>query len=258
MNFVATSRKLPELVQGNITQKIVNSTNANHQPTRPTSGCFVSGRKYLNDLKKERWLRFQYFLCLWELFCFFRVPYFCSVFCHEVNQCIQQISGAGGTWSGCTLVDQSWMESFWVGFEPWIYYLLLRLVPYCWWFRNPAPVDGRNLDGSKVQKMACEVIAVIGWSVLVYLPSDGSEIRRSPVEVGCLSHYLHGFIHPRWVFSPDFEASTVWLRPVCSPLWNPDWQMLLETSDLILPSWESQGTPPMPTPPRNKASLRDY
>ena len=27
---------------------------------------------------------------------------------------------------------------------------------------------------------------------------DGSEIRRSPVEFGRLSHYLQGFIHPRW------------------------------------------------------------
>ena len=25
---------------------------------------------------------------------------------------------------------------------------------------------------------------------------DGSEIRRSPVEVGSLSHYLRGFVHP--------------------------------------------------------------
>ena len=24
------------------------------------------------------------------------------------------------------------------------------------------------------------------------------EIRRSPVEVGSLSHYLQGFMHPRW------------------------------------------------------------
>ena len=29
---------------------------------------------------------------------------------------------------------------------------------------------------------------------------DGSEIRRSPVEVVGLSHYLQGFIHPRWLF----------------------------------------------------------
>ena len=29
---------------------------------------------------------------------------------------------------------------------------------------------------------------------------DGLEIRGSPVEVGSLSHYLQGFIHPRWVF----------------------------------------------------------
>ena len=27
---------------------------------------------------------------------------------------------------------------------------------------------------------------------------DGSEIRRSPGEVGSSSHYLQGFIHPRW------------------------------------------------------------
>ena len=32
---------------------------------------------------------------------------------------------------------------------------------------------------------------------------DGSEIRLSPVEVGSLSHYSQGFIHPRW-WSPDF------------------------------------------------------
>ena len=31
---------------------------------------------------------------------------------------------------------------------------------------------------------------------------DGPEIRRSPVEVGSLSHYLQGFaIHPRWFFA---------------------------------------------------------
>ena len=32
---------------------------------------------------------------------------------------------------------------------------------------------------------------------------DGSEIRRSPVEVGSLFQYLQGFLHPRW-WSPDF------------------------------------------------------
>ena len=37
---------------------------------------------------------------------------------------------------------------------------------------------------------------------------DGSEIRRSPVEVGSLSHYLRGFIHVRWVFA-GFLPSTV-------------------------------------------------
>ena len=28
--------------------------------------------------------------------------------------------------------------------------------------------------------------------------ADGSEIRQAPAEVGSLSHYLQGFIHPRW------------------------------------------------------------
>ena len=27
---------------------------------------------------------------------------------------------------------------------------------------------------------------------------DGEEIRLSPAEVGSLSHYLQGFIRPRW------------------------------------------------------------
>ena len=40
------------------------------------------------------------------------------------------------------------------------------------------------------------------WKRVVPLNNtvDGSEIRRAPVEVGSLSHYLQGFIHPRWLF----------------------------------------------------------
>ena len=37
---------------------------------------------------------------------------------------------------------------------------------------------------------------------------DGSEIRRSPVELDHLPHYLQGFIHPRWLFGIS-EPSTV-------------------------------------------------
>ncbi len=47
-------------------------------------------------------------------------------------------------------------------------------------------------------------------SLVPYLgdtPVGGSEIRRSPVEVGSLSHYLQGFIHPRWL--AGFYPSTV-------------------------------------------------
>jgi len=28
----------------------------------------------------------------------------------------------------------------------------------------------------------------------------GKKIRKSPVEVGILSHYLQGFLHPGWLF----------------------------------------------------------
>ncbi len=41
--------------------------------------------------------------------------------------------------------------------------------------------------------------------------ADGSEIRLSPVEVGSLSGYLRGFIHPRWLFGIS-EPSTVRLQ----------------------------------------------
>ena len=41
---------------------------------------------------------------------------------------------------------------------------------------------------------------------------DGSEIRRSPVEVGSWSHYLQGFINPRWCRIS--EPSTVWVYMV--------------------------------------------
>ena len=39
----------------------------------------------------------------------------------------------------------------------------------------------------------------MGWlSATVKYEMDGSKIWRSPVEVGSFSHYLQGFIHPRW------------------------------------------------------------
>ena len=39
------------------------------------------------------------------------------------------------------------------------------------------------------------------------------EIRRSPVEVGSLSHSLHGCIHPRWLFGISSSNSTNHLPP---------------------------------------------
>ena len=40
------------------------------------------------------------------------------------------------------------------------------------------------------------------------LTVDGSEIRRTPVVVGRLSHYLWGFANARWLFGIS-EPSTV-------------------------------------------------
>ena len=36
------------------------------------------------------------------------------------------------------------------------------------------------------------------------------EIRRSPVEVGSISHYLQGFIHPRWLFGISEPSTVCW------------------------------------------------
>ncbi len=39
--------------------------------------------------------------------------------------------------------------------------------------------------------------------------------RRSPVEVGSLSHYLRGFIHPRWCRISSINS--MWLNICCRP-----------------------------------------
>ena len=36
-----------------------------------------------------------------------------------------------------------------------------------------------------------------------------AEIQRSPVEVGSLSHYLQGFIHPRWCRISAINSITI-------------------------------------------------
>ncbi len=58
---------------------------------------------------------------------------------------------------------------------------------------------------------------------------DGSEIRRSPVEVGSLSHYLQCFIHPRWL---DGISSINGISPKTSVLyftnlkeWSLSWEV---------------------------------
>ena len=50
--------------------------------------------------------------------------------------------------------------------------------------------------------ISLEMVETLGIFCLLLLMA---EIRRSPVEVGSSSHYLQGFIHPRW-FSRRISA----------------------------------------------------
>ena len=60
------------------------------------------------------------------------------------------------------------------------------------------------------------IIAALIWMDLGQTVG-GSEIRRSPVEVDSLSHYLQGFIHPRWCrFSEPLTVAPVCKRPLAA------------------------------------------
>ena len=50
----------------------------------------------------------------------------------------------------------------------------------------------------------------------LYHTVHGSEILRSPVEVGSLSRYLQGFLHPRWcrISEPSTVSCQVRIRIV--------------------------------------------
>ena len=71
---------------------------------------------------------------------------------------------------------------------------------------------------------------------------DGLEIRGSPVEVGSLSHYLQGFIHPRWVFGIS-EPSTVCFWPSEIPKFE-DAKPILEKFSLLYIRFSAFGTSP--------------
>ena len=43
---------------------------------------------------------------------------------------------------------------------------------------------------------------------------DGT--NPAPVEVGSLSHYLHGFVHPRWLFWISKPSTVVYVVSCCS------------------------------------------
>ena len=60
---------------------------------------------------------------------------------------------------------------------------------------------------------------------------DGSEILRSPVEVGSLSHYLQGFIHARWLFGISSINSNI-LCEVCVEVQRAVMHSIEESSQL--------------------------
>ena len=65
------------------------------------------------------------------------------------------------------------------------------------WIKTVSPTQGLILccmDHTGRRK--CELVKNTGNTVILLM----AEIRRLPVEVGSLSHYLKGFIHHRWLF----------------------------------------------------------
>ena len=64
--------------------------------------------------------------------------------------------------------------------------------------RNPHWCFGPTVIGMNLRLNAKFDPASTSWISSSRDTVDGLEIRRSPVEVGSLSHYLQGFIHPRW------------------------------------------------------------
>ena len=96
--------------------------------------------------------------------------------------------------------------------------------PWCqldYWWCGLTFTSARRLaandDWMAVNILLCKFIALwgktdAGGMIIRKIPSsymqslrictvDGSEFRRSPVEVGSLSHYLQGFIHPSRLFA---------------------------------------------------------
>ena len=49
-----------------------------------------------------------------------------------------------------------------------------------------------------------EMFGLKGIILTLHDTLDGSELRHSPVEVGSLSHYLQGFLHPNGGWPWDF------------------------------------------------------
>ncbi len=79
------------------------------------------------------------------------------------------------------------------------------------------PWYGKNSETPKLLNVFSEFFirkklsALLGCLKLVWNTVDGSEIRRSPVEVGSLSNYLQGFIHPKWLFGiSSINSTTTW------------------------------------------------
>ena len=114
----------------------------------------------------------------------------------------------------------------------WIYIYIGRKVPWILLddgLESPWALGGGRYSDwqGEVEKFHFRLVGLWGkpepkmttWSWLNMLLLM-EEIRRSPVEVGSLSHYLQGFIHPRWCRIS--EPSIVWFTIAGFPSNNPE------------------------------------
>ena len=118
------------------------------------------------------------------------------------------------------------------------------------WWLTPYPakkisfIDDRCLRffNSTLEKVPKKIIVVSRFTGSTV---DGSEIRRSPVEVGSLSHYFQGFIYSKWLFGISSTKSIIsavekrWTHPpgLVPFLWLVTWSPCpnfrnLELSDM--------------------------
>ena len=120
------------------------------------------------------------FICVWSIFSYFpnQPQVVSSTFCHQKTPTV-----------------------WWEFLEPKAHKaeaVVVLPVPGGPWINDRSSYAGKGGENEDTtSKMCMREVATLKELLLMV------EIRRSPVEVGRKSHYLQGFIHPRW-WSQDF------------------------------------------------------